>query len=102
MLQIGIAFEFMLFSPLKKNQEEENPVKLINHPRCFQMIPFCTGTSKQSHCGVGGYHSFFTPLLEEQVWLSREGLRGRAPANGEAHISSEGSCVCATVFSWPN
>lgn len=61
----------------------ENPVKPVNHPRCFQMIPFCTGTSKQSHYGVGGYLSF-TPLMADQVWLPREDLHWEG--KGERNI----------------
>lgn len=50
------------------------------------MIPFHTGTSKQAHYRVGGYHSF-TPLLHlvDRVRLAREDLRGRALVNGEAY-----------------
>lgn len=47
-LQTVIALNSCYF-PSKKKTEEENLVKLVRHPRCFQRIPFHTGTSKQAH-----------------------------------------------------
>lgn len=56
-------------------RKEENPVKLRRHPRCFQAIPFQTGTSKQAHYWVGGYLSL-APLLHlaDRVKLARDDL----------------------------
>lgn len=84
-------FEFIFFFPVKRNQEEENPVTLMHHPRCFQRIPFCMGTYKKSHycCNeilLGGWVTFLhssssgrlSKVSWRDQWSPESELRGRA------------------------
>lgn len=84
------CFGFYVIFPLKRKQEEENPVKLVRHPRCFQVFPFHPETSAQAHYRVGGSPSF-TLHLADGVKSAREDLRRRALPNGAASMSSDGS-----------
>lgn len=70
-LQTGIAFEF-IFS-LKRNQKEENRVKLINHPIAFKQFRFIQKLLSNHTVTWVGIFSF-TPLLVDLEKLDREGL----------------------------